>query len=103
MVAPDDSTRRTAPRRQEDLSHRILRIARRTSPPAAIRDDVRAVRGEQGTETPPSLAPAFAHTRYRLPERIGHRLEPGRGRQARDRSILTNRSARVSSTNRRSK
>ncbi len=39
----------------------ILRIARRTGAPAAVRDDVRAVRGEQRIE--PALPLARAHTR----------------------------------------
>jgi hypothetical protein len=41
--------------RQEDVSKRILRIARRAGSPAAVRDYVRTVRAEEFVEPPPSL------------------------------------------------
>jgi hypothetical protein len=42
----------TAPRGEEDLGHRILGVARRACPPAAVRDDVRAVDLEELLEAP---------------------------------------------------
>jgi hypothetical protein len=51
----------TTPGGQEHFSRRILRVACRPSPPAAVRDDVRAVRREQGVEALPCLGLAFPH------------------------------------------
>jgi hypothetical protein len=60
----------TAPGGQEHFSRRILRVARRPSPPAAVRDDVRAVRREQGIEALPCLALAFPQCGLLLQERL---------------------------------
>lgn len=52
----------SAPGGEEHLGRRVLRIGR-TGPPAAIRDDVRAVRGEERVEPAPSLAVTLVHLR----------------------------------------
>src|SRR5215475_3158844 len=51
----------TPPGREEDLRHRVLRVAARHRPPSAVSDDVRTVRLEELTEAQRSSEPAVLH------------------------------------------
>ena len=54
----------TPPGREKHLRGGVLRVARRVRPPAAVRDDVGAVRREQRVETAPPVGVGCLHTPY---------------------------------------
>jgi hypothetical protein len=52
---------KATPSGQEDVGGCVLRVARRTGAPAAVRHDVRAVRREESVEAAPALTFAVRH------------------------------------------